>query len=245
MGSNDHSFSDYLDDYAWVDPGTPVGRLPTEITQRIATYHTGLSFTVYRSEYPFEVQLDLAAEGVPSSEVQGVIDALSFYDEGDSPFCFDEAVPVWEFITRLRGFLGDHVQLPDTVQSVQRQLTSHMVNGCNETIRVDVMDAPGDGGACHDYRVTVLPSWSCHPRHDGLVASVRFQNGPVKERGANGLTNEALLAILIDRMEGFQSGQFACHDNQMALDHLQSARLWLHKRTMDRVARGVEGTHAK
>jgi hypothetical protein len=51
-----------------------------------------------------------------------------------------------------------------------------------------------------------------------------------------------LLAILLDRLEGFQSGKFACHDNQIALDHIQSARLWLHKRTMDRVTRGVEGT---
>ncbi len=72
-----------------------------------------------------------------------------------------------------------------------------------------------------------------------------FQNGPVKEAGYNGNSQEVLLAILIDRLEGFQSGQYACHDNQMALDHVQSARLWLHKRTMDRVARNVEGTHQK
>ena len=75
------------------------------------------------------------------------------------------------------------------------------------------------------------------------VQAICFQNGPVKEKGYNGNSQEALLAILIDRLEGFQSGQYACHDNQMALDHLQGARLWLYKRTMDRVARNVEGTH--
>ena len=77
------------------------------------------------------------------------------------------------------------------------------------------------------------------------VQRIHFQNGPVKEKGYNGNSHEALLAILLDRMESFQAGPYACHDNQMALDHLQGARLWLHKRTMDRVARQVEGTHQK
>lgn len=77
------------------------------------------------------------------------------------------------------------------------------------------------------------------------IQRITFQNGPVKEAGYTGNSHEALLAILLDRMEHFQKGPYACHDNQMALDHLQGARLWLHKRTMDRVARSVEGTHQK
>lgn len=77
------------------------------------------------------------------------------------------------------------------------------------------------------------------------VQRISFQNGPVKEAGYNGNSHEALLAILLDRLEGFQAGPYKCHDNEVALDHLQSARLWLHKRTMDRLARGVEGTHQK
>jgi hypothetical protein len=77
------------------------------------------------------------------------------------------------------------------------------------------------------------------------VQRITFQNGPIKDSGVNGNTQEALLAILLDRLEGFQSGQYACHDNQMALDHLQITRLVLHKRTMDRTARGVEGTLKK
>lgn len=74
------------------------------------------------------------------------------------------------------------------------------------------------------------------------VTAISFQNGPIKDEGVNGVSQEALIAVLIDRLEGFQSGKFKCHDNQVALDHLQSSRLWLHKRTMDRVSRGVEGT---
>jgi hypothetical protein len=75
------------------------------------------------------------------------------------------------------------------------------------------------------------------------VHIIPFQNGPIKEVGVNGHTHEAYLAILIDRMECFQAGKYASHDNQMALDHLEEARMWLLKRTQERMNRGVEGTH--
>ena len=119
----------------------------------------------------------------------------------------------------------------------RRQITHHVVNGLNEQLEITVLDAPGHGGACHEYQIVPVGEAITHCR----PCFIHFQNGPIKEHGVNGISNEALLAVLIDRLEGFQSDQFACHDNQMALDHLQSARLWLHKRTLDRVARGVEG----
>jgi len=74
-------------------------------------------------------------------------------------------------------------------------------------------------------------------------ADVIFQNGPIPENGVNGLTQEVLIAICIDRLEGFQSGQFACRENALALTKLQEAQMWLLKRTRDRIARDVEGTH--
>jgi hypothetical protein len=74
---------------------------------------------------------------------------------------------------------------------------------------------------------------------------VLFQNGPIKEVGCNGLTHESLLAIIIDRLQGFQSGQYACRENAIALTKIQEAQMWLQKRTRDRLARGVEGTHEK
>lgn len=72
-----------------------------------------------------------------------------------------------------------------------------------------------------------------------------FQNGPVKENGegVNGITHEVLLAILIDRLMGFQSGQYANDFNAKALAHLQMALETLHQRTREREARGVEGTN--
>jgi hypothetical protein len=71
--------------------------------------------------------------------------------------------------------------------------------------------------------------------------SLKFQVGNPAE-GINGLSNEALLAVLISRMEGFQSGQFACMQNETALNCCKTAMEFLKARTSERCNRGVEGT---
>lgn len=116
-----------------------------------------------------------------------------------------------------------------------RELTAHKTNDCNETIRVFAAAEPKPSGACHVYQIR-FPD----PR-SGLL-NLFFQNGPVKENGVNGITNEALLAILIDRLEGFQQGPFECVENANALVYLRAALRWLKWRTLDRRERGVEGT---
>jgi len=60
----------------------------------------------------------------------------------------------------------------------------------------------------------------------------------------NGVTNEALLAIVADRLSSFQQGRYACRENADALFHTESALAWLKERTRERMQRGVEGTHA-
>lgn len=70
-----------------------------------------------------------------------------------------------------------------------------------------------------------------------------FQLGPIKEAGVNGPTNEALLAVLTHRMKVLNS-KFPCAENQRAINHLELATQALESRTKDRIARGVEGTHA-
>jgi len=104
--------------------------------------------------------------------------------------------------------------------------------------KVISVDDPGAGGACHDYRVTEF-------RMDGnfrVFAEVHFQNGPIRENGVNGCHQEDLLAIVIDRLEGFQAGTYACRENALALTKIQEAMHWLNHRTAGRQARGVEGT---
>ena len=125
-----------------------------------------------------------------------------------------------------------------------RKLTDHIVEGdsVNHQITVEVRDEPGHGGACHDYAIL-------KPRGHGagfpLLCSVKFQNGPIKEVGVNGITQEALLAILIDRMRSFQAGAYANKCNESALQALEVALDELQARTRERIARQVEGTHAK
>lgn len=120
-----------------------------------------------------------------------------------------------------------------------RQLTAHKVNGLNEALNIYVRDEPGQGNACHKYAI----EWTAHDQLE--VVEIDFQNGPIKEWGVNGVSNEALLAIVIDRLHGFATGEFATRENAVALTHLETAMLWLHKRTRDRIARGVEGTNVK
>ena len=51
------------------------------------------------------------------------------------------------------------------------------------------------------------------------------------------------MAVVVDRLRGFQDGPFRCRENACALTHLEEALMWMGKRTRDRLARGVEGKH--
>lgn len=111
--------------------------------------------------------------------------------------------------------------------------------GMNEFLEVVATDEPGSGNANHRYEIRANRITTT----DNFPAVIEFQNGPIKEAGVNGISNEALLAIVADRLRGFQSGPFACRDNALALTHVETALLWLGKRTAERVVRGVEGTN--
>ena len=120
-----------------------------------------------------------------------------------------------------------------------RNLRSHVVNSgsLNDCLEIQVLDEPGPGNANHHYKITGYGGPS--------DCDIHFQNGPIKETGVNGISNEALLAIVEDRLKGFQSGTFACRENALALTHLQEAMHWLFHRTRERIQRGVEGTMEK
>lgn len=124
-----------------------------------------------------------------------------------------------------------------------RQITHHKVNGLNEAINILVLDEPGQGNACHEYRIEGVKGPLDH--HPIATTDIHFQKGPIAEAGYNGISNETLIAIVIDRLQGFQSGSFACRENAIALTKLQEAMHWLHHRTRERMARGVEGTNQK
>jgi hypothetical protein len=117
-----------------------------------------------------------------------------------------------------------------------RELDEHRINPANDSIKITVLDEPGSGGACHLYEIS---------HEDMPPTRIGFQDGPINEdgNGVNGLTHEVLLAILADRMRGFQRGPYACKANACALTHIEEAQHWLQQRTLERMRRGVEGTH--
>jgi hypothetical protein len=119
---------------------------------------------------------------------------------------------------------------------MNRVLTDHIVNPANDRLTVTVVDEPGHGGANHVYAI------------DGETVQtlLQFQDGPIDEdgNGVNGITHEALLAVLADRLRGFQKGPYSCKENSCALTHIEEAQHWLQQRTLARMRRGVEGTHA-
>lgn len=123
-----------------------------------------------------------------------------------------------------------------------RELTTHKLNGLNDAIKITVMDEPGSGGAHHYYRLDLTGG---APESGGQVTDIHFQKGPIQEAGFNGLSQEALLAIVIDRLQCFQGGDYSCRENSIALTHCQDALHWLQHRTRERLARGVEGTSSK
>lgn len=98
------------------------------------------------------------------------------------------------------------------------------------------------------WRPSANPRWRASIEYvvtvpkQSVPLSLKFQS-QAAVLGANGITHEVLLAVLIDRLQGFQGGPYACRENAIALTKLEEALLWLNKRTLQRVARGVEGTH--
>jgi len=116
-----------------------------------------------------------------------------------------------------------------------KEITTHKINGFNENIKVYAIDNPGSGNAHHEYGIE-------SGSRDSAV-HIYFQNGPIKEVGTNGISNESLLAVVIDRLQCFQTSEFSCRENSLALTKLEEALHWLKHRTEQRIQRGVEGTH--
>ena len=76
-----------------------------------------------------------------------------------------------------------------------------------------------------------------------VLAEFQFQHGPLADLDdTNGVVIEDLLTATINRLRVLNE-KHSCRENSIALTHLETAELWLGKRTADRRARGVEGTN--
>lgn len=110
-----------------------------------------------------------------------------------------------------------------------RTLILHFDGSINDKLIVRA-DDPGPGGAPRRYQIDARVA---------DVASTPLVELNFAQADAVGVTNEALLAVLIDRLAGFQSGPCACHENAEALQHCQEALAVLGARTRRRAKAGL------
>ena len=120
---------------------------------------------------------------------------------------------------------------------MNREIHGHEINECNQQIEISA-DEKGNGGASHHYQFHILGG-----KRGLSMQSIQFQDGAIKEVGVNGITHEALLTVIKDRLICFQEGPYACPENETALKLVNDTLAVLHKRTKLRDERGVEGTH--
>ncbi len=82
----------------------------------------------------------------------------------------------------------------------------------------------------------------------GVGIAIEWQNGPLgrgeDRREPNGAFVDGVIFAALDRLEYYQRSKFACAENAKAIELLDAALQALHRRTNDREARAVEGTHA-
>lgn len=82
---------------------------------------------------------------------------------------------------------------------------------------------------------------------EGTGFRVNWQDGPLGRDGdrikPNGAFVEDVIAAVLQRIEHYQSGQFRCRENALAITKLEEALHWLNSRTQRREAQGVEGTY--
>ena len=111
-------------------------------------------------------------------------------------------------------------------------------NNLNEVYRDSEI---GPGGAYHDYLVEI-PTGSGYRTAQKIV----FQKGARKDPYArHGILDNDLLEIVRDRLAAFQAGDYPCHENEMALMHIEEALMWMNRRVEDRAERQVLGTYNK
>jgi len=83
----------------------------------------------------------------------------------------------------------------------------------------------------------------------GRGIEITWQNGPLAVDGVrkepNGAFVEGVIAAAIGRLEFYNSTEFRCRENSLAITKLEEALHWLQHRTAAREARGVEGTYER
>lgn len=129
------------------------------------------------------------------------------------------------------GILKERIREEDIGDA--RSITTHFDgHGLNDKIEVSA-ENNDIRGVAHDYLLL----------HDGVVVGkLLFQKGARDLPDSRaGLTEAAVLAVIVDRLECFQRGPFACAENEEQLTHLRAAMSATKARADERARRGVLG----
>lgn len=125
-----------------------------------------------------------------------------------------------------------------------REVTTHKGDLLNDALKIEAGGEVSAGGSETVYYVFgAYPASEQTPdsnEYPKVAVTLRFHTGDPRH-GVKGISNESLLAIVEDRLAGFQAGPFACPENDSALASVRCALGYLHSRTTVRRARGVEG----
>ena len=102
------------------------------------------------------------------------------------------------------------------------------------------LDDIGPGNAYHRYEVYRINS----DTDETCVGMIQMQKGPRNNSDSiPGCIDSDLLEIVRDRLKQFQTSEFACEENNIALQHVESALWYLNKRVQKRAERGILGTY--
>ncbi len=123
----------------------------------------------------------------------------------------------------------------------------HDGHGLNDQTVIEADDRdPKAGNASHSYLIRREDIEDANPGpsplNGNLCAVIHFQHGARDVEGSTpGILDGALLAVLIDRYEGFQAGPFACSENDKVLDMLHRTLGYMKARADARAAQKVLG----
>ena len=97
------------------------------------------------------------------------------------------------------------------------------------TIKAMATDQVGRDGSHHHYKIAHAPTFGAPTIDLGIV---KFQDGDPNQVGVNGVSDQAMLCIVADHLEGFERGPYACEANRQASYHIREAIRWLKQRPM-------------
>ncbi len=105
-----------------------------------------------------------------------------------------------------------------------REIKSHRINKCNEFIAIFSEDEPQPGGAYSHYRISVMAP----DKKSGADHHLRFHTGQVfNSKGdllhISGITDEALLAVVLDRLRMSNRQR----EDSLAITKLEEALHWI------------------